>query len=373
MKKKICILQNDLTFGGTDTFVINLCKGLVNDGYNVTVVLSVDEQKEIIREKELFEMGVTTVRTCSLQSGITSKLKHLQLLYKELRKGHYDVFQTNIDLFNGPQMLVAWLAKVPVRVCHSHNSQQGRELIVGRTFAVRVYQAIMRWLCWNFSNRRCGCSELAMDFLFKNKWKKDFHSRVIHNGIDFSEYKKLLKKDDKKKEIGLTNKYNICTVGRISFQKNPEFLLDIFAAIAKLRDDVDLVWCGTGDAENIIRKKITEYKLNDRVHLLGIRKDVSDILRCSDVFLLPSRFEGLPIVLVEAQAANLPCIMSDVITTEMDCGLCIALPLDIEVEVWARKISDILDGEICFKANFNDLNKYSIEHMVKEMEEVFEG
>lgn len=373
MKKKICILQNDLTFGGTDTFVINLCKGLVNDGYNVTVVLSVDEQKEIIREKELFEMGVTTVRTCSLQSGITSKLKHLQLLYKELRKGHYDVFQTNIDLFNGPQMLVAWLARVPIRVCHSHNSQQGRELSHGRTFAVKVYQGMMRWLCWNFSNRRCGCSELAMNFLFSNKWNNDFYSRIIHNGIDFDEYKKSLQIDVKKREIGLTNKYNICTVGRISFQKNPEFLLDIFAAVVKLRDDVDLVWCGEGDMEDIIRKKIFEYKLNNRVHLLGTRKDVSDILRCSDVFLLPSRFEGLGIVLIEAQAANLHCVMSDVVPTETDCGLCIRLPLSIEAEVWARQISDILDRKIRLKTNFNKLNEYSIEHMVKEMEEVFEG
>lgn len=373
MKEKICILQNDLAFGGTDTFVINLCKGLVNDGYDVTVVLSVDEQKEIIREKELFEMGVTTVRTCSLQSGIKSKLKHLQLLYKELRKGHYDVFQTNIDLFNGPQMLVAWLAKVPVRVCHSHNSQQGRELKEGRTFLIKVYQGIMRWLNWTFSNRRCGCSELAMDFIFKDKWKSDKNSRVIHNGIDMSQYQKIFNKEEKKQELKFSNKYNLCTVGRISFQKNPEFLLDIFYSLSKKRDDVDLVWCGKGELEETIRGRIEQYGLNDRVHLLGTRSDIPDILRCSDVFLLPSRFEGLGIVLIEAQAANLPCIMSEVIPEEADCGLCTTVSLDCKAELWAEQISDILDGKIVKKLNSDKLNAYSIEHMVKEMEEVFEG
>lgn len=369
--KKICILQNDLAFGGTDTFVINLCKGLVSDGYEVTVVLSTNKGKNLLREKELLNIGVTIIKTCSLQGG--GKIKHLGLLYQKIRKGNFDVFQTNIDLFNGPQLAVAWLAGIPVRVCHSHNSQQGRELSEGRTLTVRIYQKIMRWLCWSFSNRRCGCSELAMDFLFKDKWKEDPYSKVIHNGIDLSEYQKPLNREKKKQELGLKNRYNICTVGRISFQKNPEFLLDIFASVSKNRDDVDLVWCGKGDLEDAIRQSIDEYKLNNRVHLLGTRNDVADILRCSDVFLLPSRFEGLGIVLIEAQAANLHCIMSDVIPSETNCGLCISLSLEDGVELWANKINDILDKKVYFKLNSQKLNEYSIKHMVKEMEEVFEG
>lgn len=282
------------------------------------------------------------------------------------------MFQTNIDLFNGPQLVVAWLAGIPVRVCHSHNSQQSRELRHGRTLTVRIYQRIMRWLCWSFSNRRCGCSKLAMDFLFKDKWKDDPHSRVIHNGIDLKKYQKPLDREKKKRELGLKNKYNICTVGRISFQKNPEFLLDIFVSVSKNRDDVDLIWCGKGDLEDAIRQSIDEYKLNNRVHLLGTRNDVADILRCSDVFLLPSRFEGLGIVLIEAQAANLHCIMSDVIPSETNCGLCIPLSLGEGVELWANKISDILDKKVCLKLNSKKINEYSIKYMVKEMEEVFE-
>lgn len=370
--KKICILQNDLAYGGTDTFVINLCKGLVRDGFDVTVVLSVDRKKDILREKELYSIGVSIVRTCSLQDGVKYKLKHFVLLYRELRKGKYDVFQTNIDLFNGPQMFVAWLARVPIRVCHSHNSQQGRELSVGRTIAVRVYQRMMRYLCWTFSNRRCGCSELAMDFLFLEKWKDDSFSRVIHNGIDLSSYQIPLDREKKKKELGLDNKYNICTVGRISFQKNPEFLLDIFHAVSKLRDDIDLVWCGKGDEEDSIKKNIDAYKLTKRVHLMGTRSDVSDILQCSDVFLLPSRFEGLGIVLIEAQAANLHCVVSDVIPDETNCGLCISLSLENSVDVWAKQICDILDRKIHLEIDLDKLNEYRIEHMVKEMEEVFE-
>ncbi len=370
--KKICILQNDLAFGGTDTFVLNLCKGLVEDKYDVTVVLSIDQSKKALREDELEATGAKIIKTSSLQNGFKSKLRHLVLLYKELKKGKYDVFQSNIDLFNGPQMLVAWLAKIPIRVCHSHNSQQGRELRDGRTLQVRIYQFIMRWLCSTFSNRYCGCSKAALNFLFGSKWENFSKSKVIHNGIDLLKYSKEFDVENKKCEIGLSNAYNIVTVGRISFQKNPEFLLEIFFELSKIRDDVDLVWCGKGDLENEIQNRINDFKLNNRVHLLGARDDVPEILGCCDAFLLPSRFEGLGIVLVEAQAANLPCVMSDIIPSEVDCGLCLSVSLNQSAEYWANQISNVLDGKNSFNINKSKLNEYSIVYMVKEMEEVFE-
>ncbi|WP_297236228.1 glycosyltransferase [uncultured Flavonifractor sp.] len=370
--KKICMLQNSLTYGGTDTFVINLCNGLVRDGYDVTVILSVDKVQDLPREKELVDTGCRIVKTCALNS-IKSKLRHLKLLYKELKQGKYDVFQSNIDLFNGPQMLVAWLAGVPLRECHSHNSQQGRELSEGMTLSIKVYQRIMRWLCWTFSNRRCGCSESALDFLFNYRWKKDASARIIHNGIDLFEYQKSVDIAKKKQELGLTNQYNICAVGRISYQKNPEFLLETFYEVSKTRNDIDLIWCGTGDLQDAIREKINDLGLTKRVHLLGGRSDIPEVLACSNLFLLPSRFEGLGIVLVEAQAASLPCVISDVIPKEVDCGLCLAISLEQSAEYWAKQIVRILDGELVFKLNAQKLNTYSIDNMVKEMEEVFES
>lgn len=368
--KKICILQNSMTVGGTDTFVINLCRGLVRDGYHVTVVLSVDSMDYLPREGELKETGACILKTCSLR-GIKSKIQHLKMLYHILKDGEYDVFQTNIDLFNGPQMFAAWLAGVPIRECHSHNAQQGCELSQGRTLPVRIYQKVMRWLCWTFSNRRGGCSEQAMDFLFLNRWKNDANSKVIHNGIDLEVFKRSVDREQKKAALGVTAKYVVCTVGRISFQKNPQFLLDIFYQLSQIRNDVDLVWCGMGEEESDICSRITQYGIENRVHLLGGRSDIPEILGCSDIFLLPSRFEGLGIVLIEAQAANLQCVISDVIPSEADCGLCVALPLDISAEFWAQNIDDILNGKQKMSLNQKRISEYSIDHMVEEMEEVF--
>lgn len=370
--KKICILQNSLTYGGTDTFVINLCKGLVRDGYDVTAILSVDKAQDLPREKELADTGCRIIKTCYLGS-IKSKLKHLKLLYKELKKGKYDVFQSNIDLFNGPQMLAAWLAGVPIRECHSHNSQQGKELSQGRTLSIKFYQKIMRWLCWTFSNRRVGCSEIAMNFLFGERWKDDAYSKVIHNGIDLLVYKKQFDTEKKKKELGLTAKFNICTVGRMSLQKNSLFIVEIMKVLSKIRNDCDLVWVGTGEMEEDIKNTIRKYCIGNRVHLLGSRTDISEIMRSCDAFLLPSLFEGLAIVLIEAQAAGLQCVISNTTSSESNFGGCLYLPLEENAEYWAKKISNILDGNIKNNIDESILEKYSLEYMVSKMEEVFES
>lgn len=370
--KKICILQNSISYGGTDTFVINLCEGLIKDGYNVTVVLSMDEKAPGPRLNDLKATGASIVWTCSLSS-TKAKLKHLSLLYKELKKGKYDVFQTNIDLFNGPNMLVAWLAGVPVRECHSHNSQQGKELQVGRKLSVRLYQGIMRWLCWNYSNRRGGCSGIAMDFLFGDKWKTDSHSKVVHNGIDLSAYRCLFDIENKKRELGLTKKYNICTVGRIDYQKNPLFIVDVMNELFKIRNDCDFVWVGVGEQKTEVRRKINEYQIADRMYMLGSRTDVPEILRSSDLFFLPSFFEGLAIVLIEAQAAGLPCVTTTTTTTESNCGSLLYLPLEEPAPFWAEKLSDVLDGKIELNVEPTKLDEYSVDHMVQEMEDLFQN
>lgn len=370
--KKVCILQNGMYYGGTDVFVLNLVKGLVKDNYQVIVILSVDNSIVTPRETELAEVGAVIKKTEGLNKGIKYKIKHLKKLYRLLKEEKPDVFQSNIDLFNGPNMLIAWLAKVPIRECHSHNSQQDRELSEGRTLAVRIYQRIMREMCWKFSNRRCGCSGIAMDFLFGEKWKNDEHSKVVHNGIDFSGYQKLLNVEKKRSEMGLKRQYNICTVGRISYQKNPLFIVDVMNQLFKTRDDCDFVWVGSGDMEEQVRERISEYGISDRMHLLGNREDVPEVLRSMDLFFLPSYFEGLGIVLIEAQAAELPCITATTIPVESNCGSLLYISLEKPITVWAQAISDVLDKKIKLKVDQEKLNKYSIDCMVKEMEEVFE-
>lgn len=369
--KKVCILQNGLSRGGTDTFVINLAKYLDKSKFEVTVVNCGNSEIGRVREHEVLEAGAKLVRTGPFVS-IKSRLKHFCDLYKILKNGKYDIFQTNIDLFNGPQLLVAWLAGVKVRACHSHNGQKQAAIVQGETLPIKLYKGFMRWMCWTFSNRRCGCSELANEFLYKgHDWKKASYPTIIPNGINIELYRQDIDIEAKKRELGITRPLNLITVGRLIPQKNPIFLAKVFSALAKKRDDVSLVWMGEGYMLDEIKETLRKEGTEDRVLLVGSRPDVNEVMKCCDAFFFPSVFEGLPIVLVEAQASGLPCVISDTISPMTNCGACVSESLDTPIEQWAQLLSDVLDKKIQPKTDEKLMRNYSAEHMAEVMEQVF--
>lgn len=371
MKRKVCILQNGLARGGTDTFVVNLCRGIDKDKFEVIVVNPSLKPNSLIREHEVIAEGCRILRTSPLV-GISSKLKHFWRLYRILKNEKVDIFHTNVDLFNGPQLLVAWLAGVPIRICHSHNGNQQKALVQGQTMSIRLYQSIMRWLCWIFSNRRIGCSEVAMEFLYHGRnWKHDKYPIVINNGIDLDIYRTRIDVEAKKKELGLTARYNIITVGRIIPQKNPLFIANSFVELCKLRDDCDFVWVGDGNLKTECEEIFKKNGVRNRVHFLGQRADVNEILQCCNLFFMPSSFEGLGIVIIEAQAAGLPCLVSTEVPQEANCGGCLYKSLSDDNVDWARGMSDFLDKKIELEISETNMQKFSVSHMVEQMQQVF--
>ena len=370
-KTKVCILQNGLSHGGTDTFVLNLCRALNKDKYDITVVCPETRPEKMERVQELIDTGVTLQPTSPLNN-LKSKMIHFVRLYKILRKGRYDVFQTNIDLFNGPQLLVAWFAGIPVRCCHSHNTMQQRSLKHGMTLTIRIYQSLMKWMCWTFSNRRTGCSEDALNFLFAGRnWHQNDYPVVINNGIDIDRFRQSTDVAAKKQELGLTAKYNIITIGRIIPQKNPFFIAEAFSELCKFRIDVDFVWVGIGELKEQCEEILRKNGCLERVHFLGSRLDVNEILACCDLFFLPSAFEGLGIVNIEAQAAGLNCLVSDVVPKETNCGGVKYMSLNNDLKHWAEAMSQMIDGKIRLKVNEDKIQEFSVNHMVEQMEQVF--
>lgn len=372
MKRKVCILQNGLSRGGTDTFVINLIQNINRNQFDITIVNPCLDPLKNSREKEVLNLGIRVIKTADINS-LRGKLRHFAALYHILKHGKFDIFQTNVDLFNGPNLFIAWLADVKVRICHSHNSLQQKELIEGRSVSVRIYQSIMRWLCWHFSNRRCGCSVDAMNFLFKgHNWRQDQYPSIINNGIDLNLYRQNIDVAQKKKELGLTAPYNILTVGRIIPQKNPLFIAQTFCELCKIRTDCDLVWVGEGSLESECKQIIDQQGCSKRVHFLGTRGDVHEIMKCCNLFYLPSAFEGLGIVLIEAQASGLPCLASDVIPHEADCGACCFIPLSKPIIFWAKQLNNMLNSKgQNLSIIESKIQLFSVKRMVMQMEQVF--
>lgn len=151
------------------------------------------------------------------------------------------------------------------------------------------------------------------------KWMFGKHNfQIMNNAIDAKKfiYNEEVRKR-KRAELGVEDKFVIGHVGRFNLQKNHEFLVKCFADFAKTNEDAILVLIGNGELQEKIKAMAKEYGIETKVKFLGLREDIPQLLQAMDLFLFPSLFEGLPVTLVEAQAAGLPCVISDMITDEI--------------------------------------------------------
>lgn len=200
-------------------------------------------------------------------------------------------------------------------------------------------------------------------------------TKVIRNGICLKDYSK--KNAYLKKELNIPqHAYVIGHIGRMAKQKNHEFLLKIFQQVVKQSENAVLLLIGSGEEEKSVRQLVAKLRLEDRVWFLGNRSDISELLNIMDVFCFPSLYEGLGIVLVEAQAAGLPCVVSDRIPKEVLLTDRIEqLSLGNSPEIWCEKLLHpeyLHNDEVYEKLDNYDISKtlWNLENVYRESEQV---
>lgn len=185
-----------------------------------------------------------------------------------------------------------------------------------------------------------ACSELAGEDVFGKEAMKQGRVKVIHNAIDvkrFAFHEKI--RQEAREALEITDRLVLGHVGRFDYQKNHPYLLEVFAAVSQKRPDAVLLLLGDGQARPAMEERCRELGIAERVRFLGNRKDTERYYQAMDVFLLPSFFEGLPGVLVEAQAAGLACIVSDTVTREAEATDLVSwLSIDEPPERWAEEV-----------------------------------
>lgn len=201
---------------------------------------------------------------------------------------------------------------IKVRVAHSHNtgfqSRNPLTIALGNLMMKPMRKYATHWV---------GCSKLACEWLFGKGCVERGEAKVILNGIDSS----LFVYDEKvrqevRKSLGVEDKFVIGHVGRFVNQKNHTFLLDIFAEVARRREDAVLVLIGIGELMDAMKQKAATLGIADKVIFAGFRDDRNHYMQAMDSFLFPSLYEGLSVVLIEAQASGMPVFTSDSTTTE---------------------------------------------------------
>ncbi len=257
-------------------------------------------------------------------------LRDLRRFFKE--HPEYTIVHGHMESFGFLYSRAAKKAGVKTIIAHSHNA------MIEPTLKGRI-KSIMNKLWKRYANVLFACSNKAGDFMFPR-----MHYTVINNGIRCEDFVwNPSEREACRKELGVEDKVVLGHIGRFDPQKNHEFLVDIFASFAARHPDAVLLLIGEGALKPRIQQKVERLGLSNKVRFLGVRTDTDRLYQAMDLFMLPSLFEGLPVVGVEAQSAGLPMLTSDTVTKE----LCVTdfvemLSLDAPIDAWVDKIDDML-------------------------------
>lgn len=265
----------------------------------------------------------------------------------KVNKAYYEFFKSHnynivyADTENPLRSIHLWMARlagVKVRVVHSHNSNMQTTSRLSGILA-RILRSFFRFSATDYF----ACSDLAAEWLFPTAVYKKKRYKLLKNGIDLEKFRfDPAIRERRRYELGAgENQLLIGTVARFAEQKNHLFMLEIFQKIVKTLPDAKLLFIGEGKLEQEIKTLAKEKGIFDQIIFFGTTDCVNEYLSAMDAYLMPSLFEGLPITGIEAQAAGLPCFMSDTITKEAGVTKqAYYLSLDKPADFWAKQILD---------------------------------
>lgn len=241
----------------------------------------------------------------------------------------YRIVHVHQDCMSSVILKAAQKHGIPVRIAHSHNSNQDKNL----KYLIKLYY---RHLIPRYATELYACGKQAGAWMFMGK-----PFRIVNNAIDAAKYAYTAERAERmRSNLGIgRDTLVVGHVGRFAPTKNHTFLLDIFAALCTKHADAKLLLVGDGDLRTSMEEKAAQLGIRDHVIFTGIRSDVAELMQAMDVFVFPSVYEGLPVTLVEAQAAGLPCIISSNIPPECKMTpLVEQISLDSPAESWAERI-----------------------------------
>lgn len=300
---RVLHMIGSLNIGGSQSMIINLHKAI--DKTKVQFDYIIDHPGHLYYESTIKSLGGKIYEFPTFNGRNFLKIRKV---WKSFFKDHleYKILHSHVRSYASLYLPIAKKAGLKT-IIHSHSTSNGTGF---GSVVKRVMQYPLRWQADYFF----GCSKEAGAWLFGNKVVNSPKYHILQNAIDTEQYKFNAEiRKEYREELGLGEKKTFIHVGRFHPAKNHPFLLKVFAEIHKLDSNAVLLLAGDGELRSSIEEQVASLNLQDNVMLLGSRNDVPKLLQAADCFLFPSVWEGFGMGAVEAQAAGLPCICSDVI------------------------------------------------------------
>lgn len=334
---RILHVVSGMVRAGTETWLMQILRNIDRERFQMDFLVHTNQP--CAYDEEIYALG-SRIIPCVKPS--LSKPWVYGSYFKQILQTHepYDIIHSHVHYFSGYVLRLAREIGIPVRIAHSHNNQSALETQAG--WLRRLYLDLTRRWIANYATQGLACSRAASADLFSIHWQSDQRWQLLYYGIDLKPFEITIDKAAIRAELGIPPEALVIGhVGRFAEQKNHQFLVDIFSEVVNREPNSLLLLIGEGELRSQIEQKITQLGLMERVIFTGSRPDVPQLMKgAMDLFLFPSLHEGLGLVLIEAQAAGLPCIFSDVVPAEADVvkGLVQRLSLSQTPNNWAEII-----------------------------------
>ena len=354
--------------GGVESFLLNYYRNI--DRSKIQFDFLCNSYEKVAYEDELIALGGETYHIIARSQNPSKYKQELESFFAN-NSQKYDAIWVNVcSLANIDYLKMAKKYNIKRRIIHSHNSQNMDNKL--RVILHYLNKLVLEKYATDF----WACSDDAAEWFYgKNLLDKCV---VIHNAIDISKMKyDKVSGDAKRAELGWENNYVVGNIGRLHFQKNQSFVIDVFKELLDICPDARLLLVGQGEDEEKLKEKVKVLGIDDKVIFTGVQYNISVWLSAMDFFLFPSVFEGLGIAVLEAQANGVNSLTSAKVVPSEVCinENCMMQDLEDGAKIWAEKIIQMKENhnrltQEKVKRNFVQAG-YDIETEIHKLEELF--
>lgn len=359
--KPLRVLQvvTNMDRGGLETMLMNYYRNI--DRTRVQFDFLTHRQEKAAYDDEILSLGGKIYHLPRLVPWSSTYRKALDNFFKT--HPAYSIVHVHQDCLSAVILKAAKQHGVPTRIAHSHNSNQDKNL----KYPIKLFY---KRFIPKYATVLMACSHEAGDWMFGGS-----EYQTLFNAIDAKKYEYNVRvREQIRSLMGIhSGSIVVGNIARFLPQKNHTFLVDIFSKLVKRVPNATLLLVGDGELRPAIEEKVKKLNIADQVIMTGVRADIPDLLQAMDIFVLPSLYEGLPLVMLEAQASGLPCIISDKVPTEciVTNGLVSQVKLADGAAAWAERILLCRGAERFARYGEVKAAGYDIVENAKKLEEFY--
>lgn len=360
---RVAHIIGKLNAAGVESVVNSYYKNIDRTKYQFDYFI--DSDSSFAPPQELIDLGARYFVIPPYQN----LFSHVKTLIHLFRQNKYLIVHSGMNTLAPISMFSAWVAGVPVRINHNHSTAGKGE------FKRNCLKYLLRPFAKCFATKYCACGNYAAKWLFGKKTFVSGKITVFKNAIDLSKFRFNENIRDKvRHELNLEDKLVVGHIGRFCKQKNHEFLIKVFEKIHEIKQNSVLVLVGVGELEEEIKNLVHQKKLDNCVKFLGKRNDCNELYQAMDVFVLPSNYEGLGIVGIEAQSVGIPCLFSENVPEETKISPNVKyISLEESTDKWAKEAIELSKLGIARDNSYAADHGYDIKKEASKLVEFYEN